>query len=116
MGLINKNEINKALTLLDRCQIEIDSFLHGLEDEDSKKKLTNINEKNENIKLLQEKYADSFSKNQSIKKESVKRNERIKAIESEVESWKNLLSNSEKMVSELTERKNKLLSQLTERD
>ena len=114
--LINNNEINQALTLLDRCQIEIDSFLNNLEDEDSKKKLTNINEKNENIKLLQEKYADSFSKNQSIKKESVKRNERIKAIESEVESWKNLLSNSEKMVSELTERKNKLLSQLNERD
>ena len=114
--LINNNEINQALTLLDRCQIEIDSFLNNLEDEDSKKKLTNINEKNENIKLLQEKYTDSFSKNQSIKKESVKRNERIKAIESEVESWKNLLSNSEKMVSELTERKNKLLSQLNERD
>ena len=114
--LINNNEINQALTLLDRCQIEIDSFLNNLEDEDSKKKLTNINEKNENIKLLQEKYADSFSKNQSIKKESVKRNERIKAIESEVESWKNLLSNSQKMVSELTERKNKLLSQLNERD
>ena len=78
--------------------------------------LTDINEKNDNIKLLQEKYADSFSKNQSIKKESIKRNERIKAIESEVESWKNLLSNSEKMVTELTERKNKLLSQLNERD
>ncbi|MDA9974469.1 AAA family ATPase [Candidatus Pelagibacter sp.] len=114
--LINNNEINQALTLLDRCQIEIDGFLDNLEDEDSKKKLSNINEKNENIKFLQEKYADSFSKNQSIKKESVKRNERIKAIESEVESWKNLLSNSEKMVSELTERKNKLLSQLNERD
>ncbi|MDA9179600.1 AAA family ATPase [Candidatus Pelagibacter ubique] len=114
--LINNNEINQALTLLDRCQIEIDDFLDNLEDEESKKKLSNINEKNENIKLLQEKYADSFSKNQSIKKESVKRNERIKAIESEVESWKNLLSNSEKMVTELTERKNKLLSQLNERD
>merc|ERR1712127_278878 len=114
--LINNNEINQALTLLDRCQIEIDSFLNNLEDEDSKKKLTNINEKNENIKLLQEKYADSFSKNQLIKKESIKRNERIKAIESEVESWKNLLSNSQKMVTELTERKNKLLSQLNERD
>ncbi|MDC3349469.1 AAA family ATPase [Candidatus Pelagibacter ubique] len=114
--LINNNEINQALTLLDRCQIEIDGFLDNLEDEESKKKLSNINEKNENIKLLQEKYADSFSKNQSIKKESVKRNERIKAIESEVESWKNLLSNSEKMVTELTERKNKLLSQLNERD
>ncbi|MDC1162670.1 AAA family ATPase [Candidatus Pelagibacter sp.] len=114
--LINNNEVSQALVLLDRCQIEIDDFLNNLEDEESKKKLSNINEKNENIKLLQEKYADSFSKNQSIKKESVKRNERIKAIETEVESWKNLYSNSQKMVTELTERKNKLLSNLNERD
>ncbi|MDB0066739.1 AAA family ATPase [Candidatus Pelagibacter sp.] len=114
--LINNNEINQALTLLDRCQIEIDDFLNNLEDEESKKKLSNISQKNDNIKLLQEKYADSFSKNQSIKKESIKRNERIKAIETEVESWKNLLSNSQKMVTELTDRKNKLLSQLNERD
>ena len=114
--LINNNEINQALALLDRCKIEIDDFLNNLEDEDSKKKLSNISKKNENIKILQEKYADSFSKNQSIKKESTKRNERIKAIETEVESWKNLLSNSQKMVTELSERKNKLLSQLNERD
>ena len=96
--------------------MELNNFLNNLANDESKSKLTDIDEKNSNIKLLQEKYADSFSKNQSIKKESVKRNERIKAIESEVESWKNLLSNSEKMVSELTERKNKLLSQLNERD
>ena len=29
-------------------------------------------------------------------------------IEKEIESWKNLLSNSEKMVNELSDRKNKL--------
>jgi chromosome segregation protein len=114
--LINTNEVNQALTLLERCQIEIDDFLKNLEDEDSKKKLLNINKKNSNIKLLQEKYADSFSKNQSIKKESIKRNERIKTIETEMDSWKNLLSNSEKMVADLSERKSKLLSQLNERD
>jgi chromosome segregation protein len=51
-------------------------------------------------------------KNQSIKNESIKRNERIKTIETEIESWKNLLSNSEKMVAELIERKNKLSDQL----
>ena len=96
--------------------MELNNFLSNLANDESKNKLTDINEKNDNIKLLQEKYADSFSKNQSIKKESIKRNERIKAIETEVESWKNLLSNSQKMVTELTERKNKLLSQLNERD
>ena len=114
--LIDNNEIAQALALLDRCRIEIDEFLKNLENEESKKKLLNINEKNNNIKVLQEKYADSFSKNQSIKKESIKRNERIKAIETEIESWKNLFSNSEKMVSDLSERKNKLLSQLDELD
>ncbi len=96
--------------------MELNNFLSNLANDESKSKLTDINEKNDNIKLLQEKYADSFSKNQSIKKESIKRNERIKAIETEVESWKSLLSNSQKMVTELTERKNKLLSQLNERD
>ena len=114
--LINSNEANQALTLLDRTKIELNNFLNNLADDESKNKLTDINKKNDNIKLLQEKYADSFSKNQSIKKESIKRNERIKAIEIEVESWKNLLSNSQKMVAELTGRKNKLLLQLNERD
>mgnify|MGYP000477553792 FL=1 len=114
--LINSNEANQALTLLDRTKIELNNFLSNLVNDESKNKLTDINEKNGNIKLLQEKYADSFSKNQSIKKESIKRNERIKAIETEVESWKNLLSNSQKMATELTERRNKLLLQLNERD
>jgi len=114
--LINNNEANQALTLLDRTKIELNNFLNNLANDESKNKLTGINEKNDNIKLLQERYADSFSKNQSIKKESIKRNERIKTIEIEVDSWKNLLSNSQKMVSELTERKNKLLSQLNQRD
>ena len=89
--------------------MELNNFLNNLANDESKSKLTDINEKNDNIKILQEKYADSFSKNQSIKKESIKRNERIKAIETEVESWKNLLSNSEKMVRELSERKKNCL-------
>ncbi len=65
-----------------------------------------------NLEKIIDKYADSYSKNQNIKKESVKRNERIKIIEKEIESWKNLLLNSEKMVNELTGRKNNLTNQL----
>ncbi len=114
--LINSNEINQALTLLDRCKIELNNFLNNLENDESKNKLSNINKKNNNIKLLQESYADSFSKNQSVKKESIKRNERIRIIKTEIGSWKNLLSNSEKMVRELSERKNKLSVQLDEGD
>jgi chromosome segregation protein len=70
----------------------------------------------DNCKLIIEEYADSYSKNQNIKKESVKRNQRISVIDKEKESWKNLLSNSEKMVSELTKRKDKLNLQLDKLD
>jgi len=112
--LIDSNEINQAVTLLDRCNIELDSFLNDLKNEKSRQELLSVNEKSKNIKQLQEKYADAYSKNQSIKNESIKRNERIKTIETEIESWKNLLSNSEKMVAELIERKNKLSAQLKE--
>ncbi|MDA8608860.1 AAA family ATPase [Candidatus Pelagibacter bacterium] len=114
--LIDINEINQAVTLLDRCNIELDNFLNDLKNEKSRQELLSVNEKSQNIKQLQEKYADAYSKNQSIKNESIKRNERIKTIETEIESWKNLLSNSEKMVAELTERKNKLSDQLKELD
>ena len=114
--LIDSNEINQAVTLLDRCNMELDNFLNDLKNEKSRQELLNVNEKSQNIKQLQEKYADAYSKNQSIKNESVKRNERIKTIETEIESWKNLLSNSEKMVAELIERKNKLSAQLKELD
>ncbi len=114
--LIDSNEINQAVTLLDRCNIELDNFLSDLKDEKGRRELLSVNEKSKTIKKLQEKYADAYSKNQSIKNESIKRNERIKTIETEIESWKNLLSNSEKMVAELIDRKNKLTNQLTELD
>ena len=114
--LIDSNEINQAVTLLDRCNMELDNFLNDLKNEKSREELLSVNEKSQNIRKLQEKYADAYSKNQSIKNESIKRNERIKTIETEIESWINLLSNSEKMVSELTERKNKLNTQLKELD
>ncbi len=86
------------------------------------KELINLNDKVnatsalENSKLLIDEYANSFSKNQNIKKDSIKRNERISVIEKEIESWKNLLSNSEKMVNELADRKNKLNNQLDKLD
>ncbi len=88
------DEIGKIKTLISSNQN--DSALDSLND----------------LEKIIDKYADSYSKNQNIKKESVKRNERIKIIEKEIESWKNLLSNSEKMVNELTSRKNNLTNQL----
>ena len=84
------------------------------------KELINNDKKNDAINVLNnsmaiiDKYADSYSKNQSIKKESIKRNERIRVIEKEIESWKNLLINSEKMIKELNGRKEKLNLKLDE--
>ena len=86
------------------------------------KSLISSNQNNEAINVLNnfnviiDDYAESYSKNQNIKKDSIKRNERIHIIEKEIKSWKNLLSNSEKMVNELAERKNKLNKQLEKLD
>ncbi len=63
-------------------------------------------------KIIIETYADSYSKNQNIKNESIKRKQRIATIETEIESWRNLLINSEKMIIELTDRKKVLSNQL----
>ena len=68
----------------------------------------------ENFKTIIEAYADSYSKNQNIKNESIKRKERISIIDNEIESWKNLLINSEKMMNQLNQRKNNLLNQLND--
>jgi len=86
------------------------------------KELINLKKNDEAVTSLEqfnkiiEEYAESFSKNQNIKRESVKRSERINIIDKEIKSWKNLLSNSEKMVTELSERKNKLNLQLEKLD
>ncbi len=93
-----------------RLKVEIDKVKELINSQKNDEAITIL----DNCKIIIEEYADSYSKNQSIKKESVKRNERIKIIEQEIESWKKLLSNSEKMIIELTERKNKFLSKLND--
>ena len=102
---------------------DLDNAKNKLKLEIDKVKVLINSQKNEeaisvldNCKIVIEEYADSYSKNQNIKKESIKRNERINIIDTEIESWKNLLSNSEKMLNELTERKNKLSLQLEKLD
>ena len=51
-------------------------------------------------------YTNSFSENKIFRKETIKRRQRIENISTEIESWKNLLSKSEKMINELNNRKN----------
>jgi len=113
-NLIDEQKILDAQSLLEECQINLSFLIQKINNEGDEDKISKIGSKNEDIKKLQENYADSYSKNQGIKKESIKRNERIKTIEAEIESWKNLLSNSERMVNQLNDRKNKLLNKLSE--
>ena len=92
-----ENSKNKLKSEIDK----IKQLINSQKNDDAIKSL-------DNCQFVIEEYADSYSKNQNIKRESVKRNERIAIIDKEIESWKNLLSNSEKMVAELSDRKNKL--------
>ena len=106
-NLIYEQKNSAALKVLDECKENLSYLNIKIKDAEEGDKITVLNETNEIIKKLQEKYADIYSNNQNIKKESVKRNERIQKIDLEIESWKNLLTNSEKMVRELNDRKNK---------
>ena len=113
-NLINENNSIAALKILDECKEYLSYLNIKIKDAQEGDKITVLNKSNELIKKLQEKYADIYSNNQNIKKQSVKRNERIQTIDTEIESWKNLLSNSEKMVNELNDRKNKQTTKLSD--
>ncbi len=107
-----KQSDNDLNTSKEKLQIEIEKVKELINSQKNQEALSAL----DNCKMLIEAYAGSYSKNENIKKESVKRNERIKVIDKEIESWKNLLLNSEKMVTQLTERKSKLNDQLNKLD
>ncbi len=83
--------------------------LESLVAENSKNEITELTSK---MKIVQEKYAYALSKHETVKTETIKRQERIKNIETEILNWKNLRFNSEKMLKELNERINKIKNDL----
>jgi len=110
---LSKASLKQLQEQLDKIISEIESYI------DSEKKLTReLFERLKNIvsKITssQEQYASTYGKNESIKSDSIKRRERIKNIDVELENWKNLKSNSSKMIRELNERKNKIKSEINE--
>ena len=107
-----KQSDNDLNTAKEKLQIEIEKVKELINSQKNQEAISAL----DNCKILIEAYAGSYSKNENIKKESVKRNERIKIIDTEIESWKNLLLNSEKMVTQLTERRSKLNDQLNKLD
>jgi len=116
----SSNELKTSKEQLNNLQNKLDSTLDQIEkDIDQDKKLSK--EAFRQLKLLvkkitlsQEDYAEKYGKDKSIQSDSIKRKERIKNIDVELENWINLKSNSEKMTSELSSRKNKLLLELND--
>jgi hypothetical protein len=113
-------ELNTSKTNLNKLQTQLDELLNKIETFiDQEKKLTKeifqeLKELVKKITLSQEEYAEKYGKNKSIQSDSIKRKERIKNIDIELENWRNLKSNSEKMIFELNERKNKIKFELDE--
>ena len=92
-------------------QNKIEFFNSENQKEEVSKKM---NVATEDLKKFQETYAKKFSKNESIKEGSIKRNERIKNIENEVENWRKLRTNSENMTTNLGDRYKKAEEELAE--
>ena len=95
-----------------KLKIEIENLKKLISSDQNQEAINSLN----NFENIIDVYANSFSKNQNIKNESIKRNERINIIVKEIESWRKLLANSEKMVSELSDRKNNFSKQLIKLD
>ena len=117
---VSSKELKSSKAQLDDLQSQLNVMLDQIErDIDNEKKLTkeSFRELKKIVKKItfsQEEYAEKYGKDRSIQSDSIKRKERIKNIDVELENWRNLKSNSEKMNSDLSDRKNKLLAELSE--
>ena len=110
----SSKELLSSKSDLNQLQNQLDLMLDQIEediDKDiklSKETFKNLKQLVKKITLSQEDYAEKYGKNKSIESDSIKRKERIKNISIELENWRNLKTNSEKMISELNDRKNKI--------
>ena len=109
----NKEKLNKNKSKLYELIDLIEDFVEKKEPI-SKSLLGDLKSIIEEITLSQEDYATSFGKNETIKGDAIKRKERIKNIDLELENWKNLKINSDKMMAELNDRKEKIQIEINE--
>ena len=109
----SKESLQALLLKLENLIREIESYIDS-DRKLSKELFQKLKELVNEITSSQEQYASYFGKNESMKSDSIKRKERIKNIDIEFENWKNLKSNSEKMINELNERRNKIKKEISE--
>ena len=110
---ISKRELNKLQSQLD---VMLDQIEDDIENDKklSKETFKELKQLVKKITLSQEEYAEKYGKNKSIESDSIKRKERIKNIDVELENWRNLKTNSEKMISELNDRSNRIKLEISE--
>ena len=101
---LKENNIEGAKNYLNKLNDQIKNQIQSVKDSEGSELTINLKQLVDNITSSQEKYATSYGKNQSIRSDSIKRKERIKNIDQELENWKDLKINSEKMILELSER------------
>ena len=117
---VSTQNVKRSRGSLKDLQDQLEKLINTIEGYiDSDKKLTKelfaeLKEIVNKITLSQEDYATIYGKNESIKSDSIKRKERIKNIDTELENWKNLKSNSEEMLTELNLRKLKIQREIDE--
>jgi chromosome segregation protein len=109
-----ENNIDEANKNLNKLNFILKNQIENIQDFDRNELTVNLKDLVENVTRYQEKYAISFGKNQTIRGDSIKRKERIKNIDQELENWKDLKLNSEKMILELRERIKKLELEIEE--
>ena len=105
---LENNENHKAQDTINNVIISIKNETSKIKSTVTENKINQITELTNKIKSAQEKYASALSRHESIKTETIKRQERIKNIDSEIQNWKNLKFNSEKMSEELHTRIDKI--------
>ena len=105
---LDNNENDKARDIINSTEILIKDETTKLESAIKENNINQITDLTNKIKFSQEKYASALSKHESIKTETIKRQERIKNIDIEIKNWKNLKFNSEKMSKELHGRVDKI--------
>ena len=116
----SSKELQLSKNELDKLQNQLEAMLDKIEDDiDNNKTLSKASFKElkqlvKKITSSQEEYAEKYGKNKSIESDSIKRKERIKNIDIELENWRNLKTNSEKMISELDNRKYKIKLEIDE--
>ena len=112
--LLEQNKIDEVKNKNIQINKILGDEINNIQNAETNDLTVNFKELVESITVSHEKYASMFGKNESIHENSLKRKDRIKNIDLELENWKDLKLNSEKMLIRLNERKRDIEKEIEE--